>query len=134
MALLHEPAVITDQGFLERQRFALQREKIAQEQGLAAILVEIDGGTQLDISRRGEQDDERPQRTIDRIHAESLVRRVRERIAAIESAIARLDDGSYGRCLSCERPIDQTRLEFLPDAALCAPCKSRAMSPLRRRS
>jgi DnaK suppressor protein len=37
----------------------------------------------------------------------------------IESALARIDDGTYGLCTRCGRPIDPRRLEAVPYATLC---------------
>lgn len=47
-------------------------------------------------------------------------------LAAVDAALARLDDGSYGRCLSCHRPIAPERLEALPWAELCIDCQRAA--------
>jgi DnaK suppressor protein len=44
-------------------------------------------------------------------------------LAAVEAAIARLDDGSYGSCVRCGRPIAPERLEALPWAAFCIECQ-----------
>jgi RNA polymerase-binding protein DksA len=40
-------------------------------------------------------------------------------LAEIERAIGRIDDGSYGMCEACGRPIDEARLEAVPWATLC---------------
>jgi DnaK suppressor protein len=37
----------------------------------------------------------------------------------IEAALARIDDGTYGLCTRCGRPIDPERLEAVPYATLC---------------
>src|SRR5271167_5196113 len=37
----------------------------------------------------------------------------------IRAALRRLDEGSYGLCLGCEKPIPQRRLVALPWAAHC---------------
>ena len=42
-----------------------------------------------------------------------------ERRTEVEAALARLDDGTYGRCVDCGQPIDEARLEFRPEAARC---------------
>lgn len=46
-----------------------------------------------------------------------------QHLAAVEEALARLDDGTYGRCTECGRPIAPERLEALPWAALCIDCQ-----------
>lgn len=49
-----------------------------------------------------------------------------ERIALeqIEAAIARIEDGSYGRCETCGVQIPKSRLHALPFAAQCVQCAS----------
>ncbi len=41
----------------------------------------------------------------------------------IEAAIARIDDGSYGLCATCGKPIPRKRLEVLPFARRCLACE-----------
>jgi DnaK suppressor protein len=41
----------------------------------------------------------------------------------IESALARIDEGDYGRCIDCEEPIDPRRLQAHPAARRCARCQ-----------
>ncbi len=40
-------------------------------------------------------------------------------VAEIDAALARLDDGTYGLCVRCGKPIDADRLEARPWATLC---------------
>lgn len=40
-------------------------------------------------------------------------------LADVERALAKLDEGSYGRCDVCEQPIGEERLEALPWAVRC---------------
>ena len=42
----------------------------------------------------------------------------------VELALARLDDGTYGRCDECGEPIDDDRLAELPIIRTCARCAS----------
>src|SRR6476659_11334282 len=46
-----------------------------------------------------------------------------QQLAAIEAALARLDDGTYGRCVRCGHAIAPERLEALPAAAHCIDCQ-----------
>jgi RNA polymerase-binding transcription factor DksA len=38
----------------------------------------------------------------------------------IEAALTRIDDGTFGMCTACGRPIEPERLEYLPWATQCA--------------
>jgi DnaK suppressor protein len=44
-------------------------------------------------------------------------------LALVEAALARLDDGSFGACVRCGKPIAAARLEALPWAATCIDCQ-----------
>lgn len=43
-------------------------------------------------------------------------------LASIDAALARIEDGSYGICTNCGRPITVERLEARPWADLCIDC------------
>ncbi|MFJ6212850.1 TraR/DksA family transcriptional regulator [Streptomyces sp. NPDC092296] len=40
----------------------------------------------------------------------------------VEAALERMDDGSFGRCELCTRPVEQARLEIVPQARYCVRC------------
>ena len=44
-------------------------------------------------------------------------------LQAIDAALTRMDDGSYGACVSCGQPIGAERLEALPWTRQCIDCK-----------
>jgi DnaK suppressor protein len=46
----------------------------------------------------------------------------------VEQALDRLDNGAYGVCETCGKPIDPARLEALPHAAHCLDCQRRLES------
>jgi RNA polymerase-binding transcription factor DksA len=46
------------------------------------------------------------------------------RLGETEAALARLDEGTYGICLVCRKPIAAGRLEARPTASLCVECAS----------
>jgi RNA polymerase-binding transcription factor len=50
--------------------------------------------------------------------------RATQHLELVDAALARLDDGSFGACLRCGRPIADGRLEALPWAAHCIDCQS----------
>ena len=46
-----------------------------------------------------------------------------QHLAAVDAALARLDDGTFGTCVRCGRPIAPERLEALAWAAHCIDCQ-----------
>lgn len=42
----------------------------------------------------------------------------------ISEALARLDEGSWGRCASCDCQIAESHLRMVPEATLCTRCCS----------
>jgi RNA polymerase-binding protein DksA len=44
-------------------------------------------------------------------------------LGAIDGALKRIDEGTYGDCLSCRQPIAAERLEALPWTTRCIDCK-----------
>ena len=56
-----------------------------------------------------------------------------EAIEEFEDALVRLDDGRYGTCQSCGRPIPIERLEVLPQTRFCAACPTAADRRLQSR-
>jgi RNA polymerase-binding protein DksA len=46
-------------------------------------------------------------------------------LGEIEAALRRIDDGSFGACEECQKPIAKERLKELPFARLCISCASK---------
>jgi DnaK suppressor protein len=53
-------------------------------------------------------------------------------IEAVDGALARIEAGTYGTCVTCGRPIAAARLEALPAAAHCIDCQKKAPAGRRR--
>jgi RNA polymerase-binding protein DksA len=49
----------------------------------------------------------------------SLVNNVADLVERIDKALAKIDEGTYGLCDRCGRPIEKARLRALPYANLC---------------
>lgn len=43
----------------------------------------------------------------------------------LERAIQRLENGTYGYCKVCMKPIEKGRLEAVPHSQICVPCKQK---------
>ena len=64
----------------------------------------------------------------------SILERVEAELADVEHALRRLDEGSYGRCEACGRPIDEARLEVMPATRFCVDDQARAAREARQSS
>ncbi len=49
----------------------------------------------------------------------SLVNNLRDLMERIDKALAKIDEGTYGLCDRCGKPIEKARLKALPYANLC---------------
>lgn len=49
--------------------------------------------------------------------------RLQLKLQRIDAALARIEEGSYGRCTTCSAPISPERLARLPYAELCFGCQ-----------
>jgi DnaK suppressor protein len=56
----------------------------------------------------------------------ALRRRARRKIASLEEAVARFEEGTYGICERCGKEIGAQRLEAVPQARLCIDCAQKA--------
>ena len=63
--------------------------------------------------------------TAERGEVEALGATLRETLAEVEQALAKLTGGTYGMCEDCGRPIDPLRLEAKPAARYCINCASK---------
>ena len=55
----------------------------------------------------------------------ALEKRLSDTLGEIERALQKYEAGTYGLCDSCGQPIEQARLEALPESSLCLSCKAR---------
>lgn len=61
----------------------------------------------------------------------SLLEQVEAELGDVEHALHRLDDGTYGTCEACGKPIADGRLEALPAARFCLDDQARAEREVR---
>ena len=101
---------------------------LRERQGTAADLDRLSGSlgevreARSDASADDEHDPDGPTlsaewSTLSGVHGELV-----ERLAAIDRALGRVADGSYGVCLRRGEQIDRARLEARPAAPLCIDC------------
>lgn len=64
--------------------------------------------------------------TAERDRVLALIERLRDQLAAVEVALAKVAAGTYGVCENCGNDISLERLEALPYSTLCMTCKQQA--------
>lgn len=52
-------------------------------------------------------------------------------LSVVDRAIAKVSEGSYGRCDDCGEPIEGARLDALPTAVRCLACQTKNGKPAR---
>jgi len=94
----------------------LEGELESAEAGLADLIRDSGEGAGDDQADAGSK-------TFEREHEMSLANNAREMLLQVTHAIARLDNGTYGACENCGKPIGKFRLQAFPRATLCLACK-----------
>jgi len=62
--------------------------------------------------------------TAERGEVEALGAQLQEALHSVEAALQKLDNGTYGICERCGKPIAEARLEAKPASAFCIDCAS----------
>ena len=112
---------------LDDARSRLSAERVAAAARIAAL--ERDIATIVETAKGGATDDEHDAEgatiAFERAQAMALLEETRTQVEALDTALARVDTGSYGVCESCGQDIAPERLAARPSATLCITCASR---------
>ncbi len=63
---------------------------------------------------------------VERLSTTATARSIAASLADVNRALAKIDEGTYGLCDVCGKPIAPARLEALPAASLCVECAATA--------
>lgn len=99
----------------ERVRFARLRDEVTAD----GLLSESEGSSLSEFSSLEQHQADIGTETFDRERDLSILENIEAELADVEHAIRRLDEGTYGACEACGRPIDADRLEAMPAARFC---------------
>lgn len=106
---------------LLRSRLEEERKRLTEElEQLRTSDHSVDEGGGSWFGRRDEQANEAAELRTRRSSEEY----VKKRLAEVERALSKFDEGTYGLCDNCGQSIDSARLEVLPYASLCLNCKA----------
>ena len=108
-------------------RAMLTAERAETLERLAGLEREFDGIVEAAGAANADDEHDPEGATIafEREHVAALRSQAREHVAEIDAALRRLDEGGYGICARCGRPIAAGRLAARPTATMCVACTSR---------
>ena len=113
-----------DQQQLDTLRSALEAERASVNHQLTEHGVPVDSeSVEVDVDE-GFADSAHA--TAERSQQFAIVEQLHEHKREIEAALARMDEGIFGKCENCGQDIPFERLEARPTATLCVTCKQAA--------
>jgi DnaK suppressor protein len=112
---------------LDEARTRLTAERVAAASRIAALQRDVDDI--VESAKGGATDDEHDAEgatiAFERAQAMALLEETRTQVEALDTALARVEHGSYGVCESCGQDIAPERLVARPSATLCITCATR---------
>jgi DnaK suppressor protein len=118
---------------MDQARERLEAERRQTLARLADLTDDFDAvvAASRDTNADDEHDPEGATIAFERSQVQALVRQARDHLAEIEAAMVRVDEGTYGTCEVCGRPIGQGRLDARPVARTCISCAAKPREPRR---
>lgn len=110
---------------IEKAQAALQKEREQLVHQLDELGAAESGDLRSDIDFGGSFADAASV-TAERTEVLGLVESLKNQLDAVDTALAHIDEGTYGVCDNCGSQIDEDRLEFRPASILCVNCKSKS--------
>jgi RNA polymerase-binding protein DksA len=102
-------------GRLEEERGELREQLTTiEEEAFAATQSELSGDVGLD-----DESADAGTATFEREKDLSIENNVRDLLAKIDRALGRIDEGTFGICERCGKPIEKARIKALPYVDLC---------------
>jgi RNA polymerase-binding transcription factor len=95
----------------------------ARDRGLRAGMAQADLNNPVAQQDYGKDEGDRANTSVAREIHVGQKSRERAILNAVNSAMLRVSDGTFGQCLNCGQDIDLKRLEALPWAQYCITCQ-----------
>ncbi|MET8043845.1 TraR/DksA C4-type zinc finger protein [Micromonospora sp. NPDC005215] len=113
---------------MNRDISAIRQEllRLREQTETQATVLASDLRSLFEASRSSNADDEHDPEgstiAFERAQLSAVLDAARQRLAELDVALQRVDDGSYGVCERCSRPIPAERLVARPSARTCVAC------------
>lgn len=93
--------------------------RIAQQRGGAM------GRVEAAVAQFGQSEDEHAQNITERDLAFALDEHESAELNAVQAALVRVREGTYGECVDCGQGVALARLQASPEAECCVSCQTR---------
>jgi RNA polymerase-binding transcription factor DksA len=107
---------------VDRARTRLDEERARLEEvrsGLDNVSAESEEESLSELSSQDQHQADIGTETFERERDISILEQVDAELADVSHALRRIDEGTYGTCEACGKPIGDERLEAIPAARFC---------------
>lgn len=107
-----------------RQRRSIEADRAALEAQVERLQAEFTGIVESSelVATDDEHDPEGHTIAFERQQVAGLLEAAKTRLAALDVALTRVEDGTYGTCATCGAQITPERLEAMPGTPHCIDC------------
>jgi DnaK suppressor protein len=109
---------------MDKQKLEYFRNLLLEQRRHAMEDIQADRATALEGDDGVEDAGEMSELDRNRSTALTLASRQSQLIEEIDEALGRIEDGTYGQCIRCGKPIDEERLKAMPTAKYDAECQA----------
>lgn len=105
---------------MDQQDVRSQLEQMLRELDSATATLEAEGaGESSELSHLDQHPADVASEVSDADRQDAVLESAGDQRAQVVAALQRLDEGTYGSCVDCGKPIPPVRLEVRPEAARC---------------
>ena len=112
---------------MDQQDVRSQLEQMLRELDSTTATLEGEGaGESSELSHLDQHPADTASEISDADRENAVIEAAGDQRAQVAAALQRLDDGTYGTCVDCGKPIPDARLEVRPEAARCVEDQAKA--------
>lgn len=109
---------------MDKQKLEYFRKLLVEERRRAIADLQADRSNALQPDQGVEDSGEVSESDLNQSTAFELADQQTHFIQEIDEALQRIEDGTYGQCVRCGKPLDEERLKAMPTAKYDAACQA----------
>jgi len=109
---------------MDKQKLEYFRNLLLEQRRQTTELLRVNKSTAVESDEGVEDSGEMAELDLNRSTALDLADRQTHLIDEIDEALQRIEDGTYGQCVRCGKPLDEERLRAMPTARYDAECQA----------